>query len=98
MPNPWFRLYSEFADDPKVQMMPEPMQRRLVMLMCSHCKNETLHETHRAFHWRITPAELAETKALFIENGFIDDTWTLLNWSKRQYVSDSSTERVARHR
>ena len=24
----WFRLYSEFSTDPKVQMMPEALQRR----------------------------------------------------------------------
>lgn len=98
MANPWFRLYSEFADDPKVQMMPESMQRRLIMLMCSKCKDETLHETQRAFHWRITLAELAETKALFIENGFIDESWNPINWNKRQFLSDSSTDRVRRHR
>jgi hypothetical protein len=37
--NPWFRLYSEFADDPKVQMLTEAMHSRLVMLMCFRCKD-----------------------------------------------------------
>lgn len=98
MANPWFRLYSEFEDDPKVQMMPEAMQRRLIMLMCSRCKDETLRETQRAFKWRISAEELAETKALFIENGFIDKDWNLLNWNRRQFISDSSTDRVRRYR
>jgi hypothetical protein len=98
MPLPWFRLYHEFADDPKVQSMSEPMQRRLVMLFCSRCKEETLPETLRAFHWRIGMAELAETKALFIANGFIDEDWNLLNWKRRQFLSDSSTERVRNYR
>jgi DNA-binding protein Fis len=98
MANPWFRLYSEFADDPKVQIMPEAMQRRLVMLMCSRCKGETLHETQRAFQWRISREELNETKRIFVEHGFIDDDWTLRNWDRRQYVSDVSTERVRKHR
>ena len=100
MVNPWFRFYSEFSHDPKVQMMSESMQRRYIMVMCLRCSNElvTLHETEIAFHLRITEAELAETKALFISKGFIDDKWNLLNWDKRQYKSDSSTERVARHR
>ena len=35
----WFRMYAEFATDPKVQMMPEAMQRRLVMLLCLQCGN-----------------------------------------------------------
>jgi hypothetical protein len=98
MPNPWFRMYSEFADDPKVQMMPEVMQRRLVMLFCERCKCETLHETERAFHWRINETELAQTKAVFVEKGFIDEQWNLLNWNRRQFISDSSTERVRQYR
>ena len=98
MSNPWFRMYHEWADDPKVQMMPEHMQRRHVMLFCEQCKGETLLEHQRAFHWRISLEQLAETKALFLQNGFIDDDWNLLNWNKRQFISDSSTDRVRRFR
>lgn len=100
MANPWFRMYSEFANDPKVQMLPEAMQRRYVMIMCMRCSNTlvTLHETEIAFHLRITDDELAETKALFINKGFIDHDWNLLNWEKRQFASDSSAARVAKHR
>lgn len=86
MPNPWFRLYSEFADDPKVQMMPEHMQRRLIMLFCERCKDEKFRETERAFHWRVTETDLAETKALFVQKGFIDEKWGLLKWDKRQFT------------
>jgi hypothetical protein len=71
------------------------------MLFCLRCLGkpiETFRETEIAFKWRITMQDLAETKALFIENGFIDDTWNVLNWNKRQYVSDSSTERVRQYR
>ena len=96
--NPWFRLYHEFDSDPKVQSMTEVMQRRLIMLFCSRCRNETLQETERAFHWRITELELAATKTVFLEKGFIDDHWDLVNWNRRQYVSDSSTDRVLIHR
>lgn len=98
MANSWFRMYAEWADDPKVQMMPEEMQRRLAMLFCTRCKGVTLHETQLAFHWRISMEQLAETKALFIEQGFIDESWNVLNWNKRQFLSDSSTDRVRRHR
>lgn len=100
MANPWFRMYSEFANDPKVQMMNEAMQRRYVMIMCMRCSNDlvTLHETEIAFHLRITEDELEETKSLFIRKGFVDEDWNVLNWDKRQFVSDSSSARVARHR
>lgn len=100
MSNPWFRMYSEFANDPKVQMLSEVMQRRFVMIMCLRCSNTlvTLHETEIAFQLRITESELAETKALFIAKHFIDDQWNVLNWEKRQFVSDSSAARVSRFR
>jgi len=100
MANPWFRLYSEFAHDPKIQMLSEAMQRRYVMLMCLRCSEtlETLHETEIAFQLRLSEAELIETKQLFISKNFIDKHWNLLNWDKRQFVSDSSTMRVAKHR
>lgn len=100
----WFRLYAEFATDPKVQMMSEALQRRLLMLFCLQCSNgiETFHETERetaiAFALRISETELAETKDVFLRRGFIHEDWTLANWDKRQYVSDSSTERVRKHR
>jgi len=100
MSNAWFRLYSEFSHDPKVQMMSEAMQRRYIMLLCLRCSNTivTLHETEVAFQLRISDAELAETKSLFVAKGFIDSDWNLLNWEKRQFSSDSSKERVAKHR
>jgi hypothetical protein len=91
-------MYHEWDSDPKVQSMAEVMQRRLCMLFCLRCKEETLQEHDRAFHWRISPQELAETKSLFMQKGFIDDEWNLLNWDRRQFISDSSTERVRRFR
>ncbi|QHF45849.1 hypothetical protein PspS35_19380 [Pseudomonas sp. S35] len=96
----WFRMYGEFATDPKVQMMSEAMQRRLVMLFCLECSNgiETFHVTERAtsiaFALRVSDEVLAETKVVFLAKGFINDDWTLRNWSTRQYESDSSTARV----
>jgi hypothetical protein len=100
MANPWFRMYAEFAHDPKVQMLSEHMQRRYIMLMCLRCSNAlvTLHETEIAFYLRVTDDELMETKQLFIRKGFINDRWELLNWDKRQFVSDSSAGRVAKFR
>jgi hypothetical protein len=81
-------------------MLSEAMQRRYLMLMCLRCSNAlvTLQDEEIAFQLRIGDEELAETKALFIKKGFIDSDWNLLNWEKRQFASDSSKERVAKHR
>lgn len=93
-------MYAEFAHDPKVQMLSEVMQRRYLMLMCLRCSNTlvTLHETEIAFYMRLTDDQLAETKALFIQRGFINEQWSLMNWDKRQFISDTSAPRVAKHR
>lgn len=98
--NPWFRMYAEFATDPKVQMLPEAMQRRLVMLFCMRCGDVTvtLSDDEIAFHLRISDADLAETKALFIAKGFIDSKWGIKNWDKRQFASDSSAARTRAYR
>jgi hypothetical protein len=100
MANPWFRMYAEFAHDAKVQMMTEVNQRRLIMLFCLRCSNVTvtLQDKHVAFQLRISEQEWTETKQVFLDNNFIDEDNNLLNWDKRQFVSDSSAARVKRHR
>lgn len=100
MANQWFRMYSEFATDPKVQMLPEAMQRRLVMLFCMRCGDVTvtLRDDEIAFHLRISDTELEETKALFVAKGFIDSGWNITNWEKRQFASDSSAARTKAYR
>lgn len=96
----WFRMYSEFANDPKVQSISEAMQRRLVMLFCLRGSEalHTLSEDEIAFALRITDTELAETKALFIRKNFINQDWEIRQWDERQFVSDSSKNRVAKYR
>lgn len=99
MANQWFRLYGEFSADPKVQMMSESDQRRLIMLMCLRSNGHvTLHDKEVTFLLRISNESWLITKAEFIANGFINNNNELLNWDKRQFVSDSSAARVAKHR
>ena len=99
MSNPWFRLYSEFATDPKVQMMSESYQRRFIMLLCIRCNSDvTLQDEEVAFQLRISNEEWAETKAVFVAKELIDSDNSPLAWDRRQFVSDSSAARVAKHR
>lgn len=100
MANAWFRMYAEFATDPKVQMLSEADQRRYLMLLCLRCANGdvTLHETEVAFQLRISNEQWAETKAVLLAKGLIDEACQPTAWDKRQYVSDSSAARVAAHR
>ena len=99
MSNPWFRMYSEFMHDPKVQIMSEQDQRRLVMVFCMRCNGDvTLQDCHVTFQLRISQSEWEQTKAVFVASGFMDSCNKILNWDKRQFVSDSSKSRVAKHR
>lgn len=100
MANPWFRMYAEFATDPKVQMMSEADQRRFVMLLCLRCSNDdvTLHDDEVAFQLRISNDEWSRSKGLFLQKGLINEDNTPTSWDKRQFVSDSSATRVAKHR
>ena len=100
MSNPWFRLYSEFSHDPKIQRMSEADQRRFVMLLCIRCSNGdvTLQDDDVTFQLRISNEEWQVTKALFLSKNLIDEGNNPVAWDKRQFVSDSSAPRVARHR
>jgi len=101
MSNPWFRMYSEFGHDPKVRTMPERQQLHLALLFCLRGEGKLLSrygEDEIAYYLQVTPIELPETKRMLQQKGFIDEHWDLLNWNKRQFLSDSSTERVRRYR
>lgn len=100
MANQWFRLYGEFATDPKVQMLSEVDQRRYIMLLCLKCSNAdvTLHETEIAFQLRISNEELRKTQSVLMSKKLINEDYSPTAWDKRQYLSDSSAARVARHR
>jgi len=101
MANPWFRMYSEFAHDPKIQTMPIAVQRHVVMLFCLRCEGKLLSRYSQdeiAYYLQITPIELGTIKALLLDKEIIDDRWDLLNWDKRQFISDSSTERTQKYR
>ena len=98
--NPWFRLYAEFATDPKVQMLSEANQRRYIMLLCLRCSNgdETLQDEEVAFQLRISNEDWAATKTVLVAKGLIGEDNSPSAWDRRQYRSDSSAERVRKHR
>ena len=99
-PARWFRMYAEFASDPKVQMLSECYQRRYMMLLCLRCSNGdvTLQDTEVAFQLRIDVTEWVETKRVLVDKNLINDDNQPTAWDKRQFASDSSAERVAKHR
>jgi hypothetical protein len=99
-PSQWFRMYAEFATDPKVQRLSETDQRRYIMLLCLRCSNGdvTLHDDDVTFQLRISNEEWAKTKAELVTRKLVTKDNKPTAWEKRQYRSDSSAERVAEHR
>lgn len=95
----WFRMYSEFVSDPKVQMLSEADQRRFIMLMCIRCNEDvTLHDTEVAFQLRINEEEWSNTKAILISRNLITKDNRPVSWDKRQFKSDDVKQRVKTHR
>ncbi len=100
MANPWFRLYSECYDDFKMISIPEVMRWRYVALMCLQCSEtlKNLPDAGVALKLRISLEEVAETKAILTKQGFIEGNWELVNWEKRQFISDSNATRQKAYR
>jgi 5-methylcytosine-specific restriction endonuclease McrA len=100
MANPWFRMYAEFVNDPKVQMLSESDQRRYIMILCLRCSNDyvTLQDDAVAFQLRISNEEWARSKAIFVEKGLVSEDNSPVAWNVRQFISDTSNDRVKRLR
>lgn len=102
-PLPWFRFYTEALDDPKVQRLPPHLFKTWVNLLCLASQNNgdlpSLDDI--AFRLRLSAQDAEQQISELVLAGLIDITphgRTPHNWSKRQYVSDNSTDRVRKHR
>ena len=99
----WFRLYDDVINDPKLLKLPEALRWAWVALLCVASKNGgKLPPTDDvALMLRVPEAKAAEyitklVKAKLIENH--DGVFAPHNWEGRQFKSDSSNDRVKRHR
>lgn len=104
MPNPWFRLYAEIINDPKVLVVTEALRWRYVALLCIHCNEqyENVPDDEVALALRVTEQEWLETKQLFIKRKLLAEDGSISGWEKRQYISDlkdpTAAERQKRYR
>lgn len=94
-PAQWFRMYAEFATDPKVQMLSEADQRRYMMLLCLRCSNGDARISDLMFaeacQIGITAAKA--TKARLIENVLIYGQFELV----RKLVVGKDSDRPLAH-
>src|SRR6202040_1734641 len=104
---PWFRLYTEFSTDYKVQMMSEAFQRRFVMLMCFQREGvlNALTDEEISYRLGISKSQWMKTKKEFEKRGFLNSFERISNgddflraFSSRQYDSDCSSDRVRQFR
>jgi hypothetical protein len=80
--------------------MSDSLQIRFVRLLCLRCAGPTeeLSRDELIFGLGCNEESFAETEREFIAKKFIGEKWSVTNWDKRQYVSDSSADRVRRFR
>jgi hypothetical protein len=108
----WVRLYTEINRDRKLRRLP-PARRWLWITLLCIAKNSSrqgwllvgdgvpANSVDLADEADIPLDEVEAGLSDFVELRMlekVDGVWHLLNWDKRQYVSDSSVERVRKHR
>lgn len=104
----WFRFYNEALDDPKVQQLDPVVFKHWVNLLCIACRHDGKLPNHdaMAFSLRLDIIGLESLLDRLLIAGLIDVRKGGPNgsyiaphgWEKRQYKSDTSTERVKRFR
>lgn len=103
----WFRLYDEVLNDPKVQNLSADMFKMWVNILCLASKNDGVLPpiSDVAFALRcnagaVTEAFhiLLEAKLLTVTKNQHGEVYQPHNWAKRQFKSDTSSDRVKRHR
>jgi 5-methylcytosine-specific restriction endonuclease McrA len=99
----WFRFYDDVINDPKVLKLPDDLKWSWVALLCVASKRggvlPSLAEV--AFYLRLTESKAERVLVKLTEAGLLDrsdDIYVPHNWDKRQFVGDSSADRVKRHR
>lgn len=101
--NRWFRFYNEVLNDVKVQRLSPNLFRTWVNLLClaSDDAGKLPSVDDIAFKLRMSVQDAQQQVDDLVLAGLIDITSTGLaphNWKQRQFVSDTSTERVRKHR
>lgn len=103
---PWFRMYHEALDDPKVQFLSGNDFKAWVNMLMLAARNDGVLPgiAQIAFAFRSSASEAQKTMGRLYEAGLVDYSGTLgavakpHGWDDRQYKSDVSTDRVKRFR
>jgi len=104
--NPWFRMYTEAVDDEKLRLLAFEDRWHYVAILClkgqgllDDDSDPSLRMRKIAVKMGVQLRELDEIARRLAEVGLVDqDTLQPVKWDIRQFRSDSSRERVAKHR
>lgn len=100
----WFRLYDEVVDDPKVQRLSPELFKSWINLLCLASRNNGVLPPviDLEFNLRMKREDIEKLVSELRQHGLIDETKKGVlkphAWEKRQYKSDTSTDRVKRFR
>lgn len=101
----WFRLHTEILDDPKIQTLDPKIYKIYINTLCHAARREkngnigTIFDVSYAL--RETKSTVSSAFHTLEELGLIEtvgETFHIPQWKKKQYKSDTSTERVKKHR
>jgi hypothetical protein len=104
----WFRFYNEALDDPKIQKLDGETFKAWINLLCLCARNDGLpHSVNDiAFALRLDFHGCSTVLSRLADGGLLDRLnggangmhYGVHGWDKRQYKSDTSTDRVKRFR
>jgi hypothetical protein len=102
---PWFRLYHEAIDDPKLKLLHFEHRWHYVALLCCKAQgildneNQELRKRMVAAKMELSTDQLEDIIWTLAEIDLVDpETMQPLAWDDRQFQSDNSAERVKKYR
>jgi len=102
--NVWFRFYAEAFRDPKVQRLAPQIYKTWVNILCIACENDGKLPSvdDLSYHLRLSIHDAQQHFDELVLAGLIDilpnKSATPHNWDQRQFKSDTSADRVRKHR
>jgi hypothetical protein len=108
MPNPWFRMYTDFLEDPKMLALAFEDQRHFIGVLAlksagtldQDCEPKIMDRLVAQRLW-IDHSAILEVKRRLMDADLIDSDWQPVSWDKRQFRSDhdpSGAERQRKYR
>lgn len=97
----WLRLYSDLPDHVRMRKLPEETQLFLVWYWCKWKTGDIVAGASAedvAWTLRVDADRARRDLGILIAAEYMDEDGTPTNWDDRQFPSDSSTERVRKHR